>query len=104
MSYQSPIEVITSQMRITSEIRLGEEIVKAVQNVGVNVDKAELLKALRYDREQYQKGYKDRENKIIRCKDCKLSSPSAQFCYEWYQPTRPNGYCHKAQKKDGEQE
>ena len=42
--------------------------------------------------------------KLIRCKDCKRSSPSAQFCYEWYQPTRPNGYCHKAQEKDGDVE
>lgn len=26
---------------------------------GVNVDKEELLKALKYDREQYEKGYRD---------------------------------------------
>lgn len=41
---------------------------------------------------------------LVRCKNCKRSSPSAQFCYEWYQPTRPNGYCHKAQEKEGGQE
>lgn len=66
MSYQSPIELIMGQMQINWE----GKICKAVQNVGVYVDKEELLKALRYDREQYQKGYADRDNEIIRCKDC----------------------------------
>lgn len=65
-NYQSPIEVIQTQMRNQIE----GEIFKAVINVGVNVDKEELLKALQYDREQYQKGYKDRDDQIIRCKDC----------------------------------
>lgn len=75
MSYESPITVITNQLRISSEMFLGKEIIKAVQGVGVNVDKAELLRALAYDREQYQKGYLDRDNKIIRCKDCKRGTP-----------------------------
>lgn len=35
------------------------EIIKAVQNVGVDVSKDELIKALQYDRGQYQKGYED---------------------------------------------
>ena len=67
MNYQSPIEVIMSKMNTSIE----GAIYKAVQNVGVNVDKEELLKALRYDRDQYQKGYKDRDDEIVRCKDCK---------------------------------
>lgn len=67
MSYQSPIDIIMGQMNMSYE----NGICKAVQNVGVNVDKNELLKALQYDREQYQKGYEDRDSEIIRCKDCK---------------------------------
>ena len=67
MSYQSPIEVIQSQMRSKIE----GEIYRAVMNIGVNVDKDELVKALEYDRNQYQKGYKDRDDQIVRCKDCK---------------------------------
>ena len=69
MSYQSPIDVIMGQMNISYE----NEICKAVQNVGVNVDKNELMKALQYDRGQYQKGYADRDAEIIRCKDCKYA-------------------------------
>lgn len=67
MSYQSPIEVIQTQMRNQIE----GNIYQAVMNVGVNVDKEKLLKALHYGREQYQKGYKDRDDQIVRCKDCK---------------------------------
>lgn len=67
MSYRNPIEVIQTQMRNQIE----GEIYKAVMDIGVNVDKEELLKALQYDREQYQKGYKDRDDQIVRCKDCK---------------------------------
>lgn len=67
MSYQSPIELIMGQMNLALE----GQICKAVQNVGVSVDKEELLKALQYDRDQYQKGYADRDAEIVRCKDCK---------------------------------
>lgn len=35
------------------------QILKAVQNVGIDVDKSELLRALKYDRNQYEKGYED---------------------------------------------
>lgn len=66
MSYQSPIEVIQTQMRNQIE----GEIYKAVMNVGVNVDREELMKALAYDRNQYQKGYADRNAEIVRCKEC----------------------------------
>ena len=53
--YKSPIEIITGQMR--SEVDNG--IYKAVQGYGVNVDKEELIRALQYDRGQYEKGYAD---------------------------------------------
>lgn len=51
--YKSPIEVIYGEMQMKVE----NDIYKAVQNVGVNVEKEELLKALAYDRGQYDKGY-----------------------------------------------
>ena len=67
MSYKSPIELIMGQLQTSFE----NQIVSAVQQVGINVDKEELIKALQYDRYQYQKGYTDRDSEIIRCKDCK---------------------------------
>lgn len=53
--YESPIEIVQTQM----QMQMDEGILKAVQGVGINVDKEELVKALAYDREQYVKGYKD---------------------------------------------
>jgi hypothetical protein len=53
--YKSPIDIVYGQM----ETQLEGHIMKAVQNVHVNVDKDELLRALQYDRGQYKKGYED---------------------------------------------
>lgn len=53
--YKSPIDIVQTGMRVKIE----NGIIKTVQDVGINVDKAELLKALAYDREQYQKGFAD---------------------------------------------
>ena len=69
--YKSPIEVIYGQVKTQME----GDIFKAVQNYGINVDKDELIKALAYDRNQYDKGYtdghRDAFDTIVRCKDCK---------------------------------
>lgn len=50
-------------------------IVKCVQNAVVSVDKEELVRALAYDRKQYEKGFVDGYAKakedVVRCKDCK---------------------------------
>ncbi len=35
------------------------------ETMGFDIDKQELIKALNYDREQYEKGYKDAEKKLI---------------------------------------
>ena len=53
--YESPIDIICSDV----QMKLEGEVYKAVQNVGINVDKDELIKALSYDRQQYDKGYAD---------------------------------------------
>lgn len=108
MSYQSPIEVIQTQMRNQIE----GEIYKAVMNVGVNVDKEELLKALQYDREQYQKGYKDRDDQIVRCKDCKYWIPGYITDKDDFVPPKcgkyqqmvghsADDYCNLAERKEG---
>ena len=53
--YESPIQLIETQMRTEIE----NEIFRAIKEVGVDVNKDELIKALRYERNQYSKGYKD---------------------------------------------
>lgn len=60
MAYESPISVWWSDTRIE---QLRDEydnlIVRAVKNVCPQVDKDELIKALEYDRGQYEKGFAD---------------------------------------------
>lgn len=54
-NYKSPINIISSALRIEIE----NETLKAIKDVGIDVDKDELIKALKYDRNQYDKGYGD---------------------------------------------
>ena len=53
MSYKSPIETIVDEMALIAE----NGVYKAVQNVNIDVNKEELEKALRYDRDQYVEGF-----------------------------------------------
>lgn len=53
--YVSPINLIIQDIKVKQE----KEIFRAIQEYGVEVDKDELIKALEYDRDQYQKGYTD---------------------------------------------
>jgi hypothetical protein len=53
--YKSPIEMLTQGFNLQVE----NGVYKAVESYGINVDKDELIKALQYDRNQYNKGYAD---------------------------------------------
>lgn len=57
--YKSPIDVMIADIQHQIAQQQDEEIYKAVVSVGINVDKDELLRALQYDRQQYDKGYAD---------------------------------------------
>lgn len=107
MNYKSPVDLIVSEMNL----RMEGEIFKAVQNVGVNVDKDELLKALQYDRDQYQKGYADRDSEIVRCKECVhrgkvekcvLAAIAAEKDYPLFMlDNRGEWYCADGESKEG---
>ena len=55
MGYKSPIDIIQGQIQFDFE----NGVYKAIQKVDINVDREELIKALQYDRNQYDKGYSD---------------------------------------------
>lgn len=103
MNYQSPIEVFQTQM----QSQIVGEIYKAVMSVGVNVDKDELLKALQYDRDQYQKGYTDRDSEIVRCKECKhwyfadnrIPCEQENVCGRNGIVVTPNWYCADGERR-----
>lgn len=59
--YESPVNVIYEEMQTQIE----GDIYNAIQNVGIDVDKEELLKTLQYDRGQYDKGYSDGYAKAV---------------------------------------
>ena len=62
--YKSPIEIIMKEVRQKMDEDFENAVFKAVRKVGINVDKEELLKALIYDRGQYDKGYEDAMNEV----------------------------------------
>lgn len=55
MDYKSPIEVMMSD----AQLKFENGVYEAVQNVDIHVDRDELIKALQYDRQQYEKGWND---------------------------------------------
>ena len=73
--YDSPIELFISEIQEKFE----NGIFEALQRFDIDVNREELLRALKYDRDQYHKGFSDgrmsgrveRDEEIVRCKDCK---------------------------------
>ena len=89
--YESPVNVIMGEMQMQVE----GEIYKAIQNVGIDVNKEELLKALMYDRGQYDKGYADAIDEFAEkfifkavcegcsgCCDC-YENEAQNICEDW---------------------
>ena len=73
--YESPIQLYMTDIQTQLIKQQEEQILKAVQRVAVGVGHDELHRALKYDREQYKKGYQDAINdkdlvEVVRCKDC----------------------------------
>ena len=57
--YESPISILYSDIAKRINTTMTDNVVKAVQSYGIHVDEGELMKALDYDRKQYEKGYAD---------------------------------------------
>ena len=59
--YESPIKVIHATENMIGEIQMemDKAVMRAVQKVGIIVDKEELQKALDHDRDSYEMGYLD---------------------------------------------
>lgn len=55
--YKSPITIIQEEIFSSMRMKLEDDILKAVLKYEIIVDKDELTKALKYDRDQYDKGY-----------------------------------------------
>lgn len=80
MLYKSPIQIVQEQLS-SIESQLENETLKVIHKYGIYVDKDELIKALKYDRQQYDKGFEDGVHKcrqelleILRENDCYVST------------------------------
>ena len=82
-----------------------DNILRAVQNYGIIVNKEELIKALAYDRDQYDKGYQDglqcAMNSLVRCEDCAVPHNKWLGCpnLNGLIPP-PDFYCAKGERKE----
>lgn len=106
--YKSPIETTYENM----QTQLEDAVLKMVRKVGINVNKDELIKALKYDRDQYNQGYFDgwyeKSKSIVRCKDCKYYNFQHHYCDgigNWFgfeNEWSDNGFCYKGERKENE--
>jgi len=77
--YDSPFAVTMSAITTQMARNINEACWQATQRVGINVDKEKMLIALKQDAERYREafskgrdtGYAERDEEIVRCKDCK---------------------------------
>lgn len=103
--YKSPIEIAYGQWQTQME----GDVIRAVQSYNINVDNEELIKALAYDRGQYNAGYNDgymdAMATIVRCKDCVYASRDGYICrYSVGRTTSSDDYCKNGEKRDGKGE
>ena len=59
VEYESPIETSIKEWHKVLDKNVEDCVMQAVHEVGVQVDREELIKALQGDREQYDKGFND---------------------------------------------
>ena len=66
--YESPLEVMVKQVANQAARQLDDaiegELQLALEEIAVNVNREELLRALQYDRDQYAKGYEDGKKEL----------------------------------------
>lgn len=116
MSYQPPIDVnFTDHIIEDVKTEMDEYLIRAVQKVIINVDKDELLKALAYDREQYEKGYTDGKREsvdVVQCQECEHYKPRyfpdgrcyGVFCELYRHAFQPDFYCKSGSKRKEDSE
>jgi len=112
--YESPIEKIVSDIQKADE----ENLMFTVESsIGYAIDKEELIKALQYDRKQYEKGYEDGRKSVGKCSECKHFEYDSvvivdgiplilahEICNKWGEgcKTKEDGYCFMFERKEEE--
>jgi hypothetical protein len=107
--YKSPIELMVTEIQNQILKQQDEEIYKAVLHYVPSVDKEELLRALKYDRNQYEVGYMagkiDAMDSITHCHDCQYHEPCKPYNKVWCPKIgrymKADGFCSEGVMKDG---
>jgi hypothetical protein len=115
--YESPIELLFTDIHHQIVEQQDEQIYQAVMHFVPSIDREELLRALKYDRNQYDKGYADGKNdamaEVVRCKDCKHYDNSEGICWcklnskffpggmDWH-AFPEDGFCSYGERREGE--
>lgn len=77
-NYKSPVEVMISEAIEKANEETESEILHQVEiTTGIHINKEELIKALNYDRDQFQKGWDCAFEKIYEKLKRKMSEPFA---------------------------
>ena len=63
--YESPVHLILQDVQNQMDQEIEKTVITVVRKFGVDVNKGEIIKALKYDRNQYSKGYKDGVNDVL---------------------------------------
>lgn len=111
--YESPIKIIESTLdsfcKAIIKQRDNAIFAEIQSSFGVDVDKAELLRALRYDRNQYEKGYadgkRDAMDEVVRCKECRHLDITGCYgeCNRGYMGiVKPLDFCSYGERREGE--
>lgn len=114
MSYESPLSIHDFVSEISQKLTEEKEkyIYQQIRTY-VDVNKEELIKALQYDRDQYDKGYIDGLKdsvQVVRCKDCRYADDyyhdGSIYCCIPGKPMRwhdddPNWFCADGKPKEG---
>ena len=103
--YDSPIELFISEIQEKFE----SGIFEAVQRFDIDVNREELIRALKYDRDQYHKGFSDgrmsgrveRDEEIVRCADCIHYDTDTKFCeIHSHFITRDGEFCYPSESRE----
>lgn len=101
--YKSPIEIICGDIKK----QIDNDIYRVTQKYDIKVDKNELIQALQYDRNQYDKGYADGKAdamaELVRCKDCAHYFHYGDDVYGCrtfgMMKTKPEGFCSRGKRR-----
>ena len=109
--FQRLNEMVKELVKEVESEKKGKKMYKNPIEVKLS-DHFSVLKAVEFDREQYEQGWNDRDNEIVRCKDCVYCK---RFNDVWYLPkkdellctlhvdtyhTTKNDYCSWGERKD----